>query len=57
MEASRQRLELPEEKMSKTIKKYGNTSSASIPMAMVEDLKQEKLKMMISLSWLASVVA
>ena len=27
MEASRQRLDLPEEKMSKTIKKYGNTSS------------------------------
>ena len=30
MEASRERLELPEEKMSKTIHKYGNTSSASI---------------------------
>ena len=37
MEASRQRLELPEEKMSKTIKKYGNTSSSSIPIAMAEE--------------------
>ena len=37
MEASRQRLELPEEKMAKTIKKYGNTSSSSIPIAMAEE--------------------
>ncbi len=44
MEASRQRLELPEEKMSKTIKKYGNTSSASIPIAMAEELEAGKIK-------------
>jgi 3-oxoacyl-[acyl-carrier-protein] synthase III len=44
MEASRQRLELPEEKMSKTIKKYGNTSSSSIPIAMVEELEAGKIK-------------
>ena len=47
MEASRQRLDLPEEKMSKTINKYGNTSSASIPISLVEEVKQEKLKMMM----------
>lgn len=44
MEASRQRLELPEEKMSKTIKKYGNTSSSSIPIAMAEEWETGKIK-------------
>lgn len=44
MEASRQRLELPEEKMSKTIKKYGNTSASSIPIAIVEELQAGKIK-------------
>ncbi|MBM7840393.1 3-oxoacyl-[acyl-carrier-protein] synthase-3 [Alkalihalobacillus xiaoxiensis] len=44
MEASRERLELPEEKMSVTVNKYGNTSSASIPMAMVEELENGKIK-------------
>ncbi|MCT8140410.1 ketoacyl-ACP synthase III [Anaerobacillus sp. CMMVII] len=44
MEASRQRLELPEEKMSKTVHKYGNTSSASIPMALVNELNNGKIK-------------
>lgn len=44
MEASRQRLDLPEEKMAKTIKKYGNTSSASIPIAMAEELEAGKIK-------------
>lgn len=44
MEASRQRLELPEEKMSKTVHKYGNTSSASIPIALVEELEAGKVK-------------
>ncbi len=44
MEASRQRLELPEEKMAKTIRKYGNTSSASIPIAMAEELEAGKIK-------------
>lgn len=44
MEASRQRLELPEEKMSKTIKKYGNTSSSSIPIAMAEEVETGKIK-------------
>lgn len=44
MEASRQRLDLPEEKMSKTIKKYGNTSSSSIPIALFEEVEAGKIK-------------
>ncbi|MGC4375386.1 beta-ketoacyl-ACP synthase III [Fictibacillus sp. Mic-4] len=44
MEASRQRLELPEDKMAVTVNKYGNTSSASIPMALVDALKDGKIK-------------
>ncbi|WP_017754626.1 beta-ketoacyl-ACP synthase III [Calidifontibacillus oryziterrae] len=44
MEASRQRLELPEEKMSKTVDKYGNTSSSSIPIALVEELEKGNIK-------------
>ncbi|WP_147533235.1 beta-ketoacyl-ACP synthase III [Bacillus marasmi] len=44
MEASRQRLELPEEKMSKTVNKYGNTSAASIPISIVEELEAGKIK-------------
>ncbi|UII57004.1 ketoacyl-ACP synthase III [Cytobacillus spongiae] len=44
MEAARQRLELPEEKMSKTVHKYGNTSAASIPISLVEELEAGKIK-------------
>lgn len=44
MEAARQRLELPEEKMSKTIHKYGNTSAASIPLSIVEEVEAGKIK-------------
>ncbi|MFX3624111.1 MAG: beta-ketoacyl-ACP synthase III [Ectobacillus sp.] len=44
MEAARQRLELPEEKMSKTIAKFGNTSSSSIPIAIVEELNNGRIK-------------
>ncbi|MBX9971969.1 beta-ketoacyl-ACP synthase III [Cytobacillus firmus] len=44
MEASRQRLELPVEKMSKTVDKYGNTSASSIPIALVEELEAGKIK-------------
>jgi 3-oxoacyl-[acyl-carrier-protein] synthase III len=43
MEASRQRLDLPEDKMSYTVKKYGNTSSSSIPMALVEEVENGKI--------------
>lgn len=44
MEAARIRLDLPEEKMSKTIHKYGNTSAASIPISLFEDLENGKIK-------------
>jgi len=44
MEASRQRLNLPEEKMSKTVHKYGNTSAASIPISLVEEYEAGKIK-------------
>ncbi|MCK6256737.1 ketoacyl-ACP synthase III [Fictibacillus sp. WQ 8-8] len=44
MEAARQRLDLPKEKMAVTVNKYGNTSSASIPMAISDALKNGKIK-------------
>ncbi|WP_243291332.1 beta-ketoacyl-ACP synthase III [Bacillus sp. FJAT-47783] len=44
MEAARQRLELPEEKMSKTVHKYGNTSAASIPISLYEEVKAGKIQ-------------
>ncbi|RDZ11580.1 3-oxoacyl-ACP synthase [Priestia megaterium] len=44
MEAARQRLDLPEEKMSKTIQYYGNTSAASIPISIVHELEAEKIQ-------------
>lgn len=43
MEASRERLGLPVEKMSKTIHRYGNTSAASIPISLVDDLAEGKI--------------
>lgn len=44
MEAARKRLGISEEKMARTIKKYGNNSSASIPMALSEAVKSGKVK-------------
>ena len=44
MESARERLGLPEEKMSKTIHKYGNTSAASIGISIVDDLEAGKIK-------------
>ncbi|WP_075981441.1 beta-ketoacyl-ACP synthase III [Bacillus massilinigeriensis] len=44
MESARQRLDVPEEKMSKTVHKYGNTSAASIPISIVEELESGKIK-------------
>ncbi|WP_240374841.1 beta-ketoacyl-ACP synthase III [Bacillus piscicola] len=44
MEAARQRLDLPKEKMAVTVHKYGNTSSSSIPIAIVEERKNGKIK-------------
>ncbi|WP_100333884.1 beta-ketoacyl-ACP synthase III [Bacillus alkalisoli] len=44
MEAARERLELPIEKMSMTINKYGNTSAASIPISIVEEVENGRIK-------------
>lgn len=44
MEAARERLGLPPEKMSVTVNQFGNTSSASIPLTMVEELENGKVK-------------
>ena len=44
MEAARQRLDIPEERMAKTIQKYGNNSSASIPIALSESVMEKKIK-------------
>lgn len=43
MESARQRLELPVEKMSMTVHKYGNTSAASIPISLFEELEAGKI--------------
>ena len=44
MEAARQRLDLPAEKMSNTVEKYGNTSAASIPISLVEEVENGRIK-------------
>lgn len=44
MEAARQRLGIEEDKMAKTVQKYGNNSSASIPIALSESVKNGKIK-------------
>ncbi|WP_257349159.1 beta-ketoacyl-ACP synthase III [Pseudalkalibacillus decolorationis] len=44
MEAARERLGLPPEKMARTIHRFGNTSSSSIPIALVESVKDGKIK-------------
>lgn len=44
MEASRERLGLPIEKMSKSVHKYGNTSAASIPISLCDDLQEGRVK-------------
>ena len=44
MESACERLELPPEKMSKTIHKYGNTSAASIGLSLVEEVEAGKIK-------------
>ena len=44
MEASRKRLGISEEKMIKTIHKYGNNSSASVPIALSEAVETGKIK-------------
>lgn len=44
MEAARERLDISEERMAKVITKYGNNSSASIPMALSESVRDGKIK-------------
>ncbi|WP_430787683.1 beta-ketoacyl-ACP synthase III [Virgibacillus flavescens] len=44
MNAARERLGIPEDKMATSVKKYGNTSSASIPIALSEEVKSGKIK-------------
>ncbi|HEX7064485.1 MAG TPA: beta-ketoacyl-ACP synthase III [Bacillales bacterium] len=44
MEAARERLDLPKDKMAVTVDQYGNTSSASIPIALVEELNEGKIQ-------------
>lgn len=44
MDAARQRLGISEDKMARTIRKYGNNSSASIPIALSEAIKEGKVK-------------
>jgi len=43
-EAVRKRLELPEEKVYSNIGRYGNTTAASIPIALCEAVKEGKVK-------------
>ncbi|MFD1415309.1 beta-ketoacyl-ACP synthase III [Oceanobacillus jeddahense] len=44
MEAARERLGISEDKMAKSIERFGNNSSASIPMALSEAVKEGKIK-------------
>jgi 3-oxoacyl-[acyl-carrier-protein] synthase-3 len=44
MEAARERLQLPKEKMSVIIDRHGNTSSSSIPIALDEEYKNGNIK-------------
>ncbi|TFJ93600.1 beta-ketoacyl-ACP synthase III [Lentibacillus salicampi] len=44
MEAARERLGIAKEKMADSVKRYGNTSSASIPIALSEAVNSGKIK-------------
>ncbi|MBO8156265.1 MAG: ketoacyl-ACP synthase III [Bacillaceae bacterium] len=44
MEVARERLGIDREKMSMSVHKYGNTSAASIPIALSEDVENGKIK-------------
>lgn len=44
MEAARKRIGISDDRMAKTIKKYGNNSSASIPIALSKSLEEGKIK-------------
>ncbi|WP_217585939.1 beta-ketoacyl-ACP synthase III [Lentibacillus saliphilus] len=44
MEAARERLGISEDKMARTVQKYGNNSAASVPIALSEAVKHGKIK-------------
>lgn len=44
MESARQRLNIPKEKMSVSVDKYGNTSAASIPLSISEELEAGRIQ-------------
>ncbi|WP_052256933.1 beta-ketoacyl-ACP synthase III [Salinicoccus sp. YB14-2] len=44
MDAARERMNMPKDRMSSTIDKYGNTSAASIPLSINHELKNGKIK-------------
>lgn len=44
MESARQRLNLPKEKMSISVDKFGNTSAASIPLSVKQELENGRIK-------------
>ncbi|MBU0437170.1 ketoacyl-ACP synthase III [Staphylococcus succinus] len=44
MESARERLGIPREKMSVSVDKYGNTSAASIPLSIAQELENGKIK-------------
>lgn len=44
MDAARERMNMPKDRMSSTIDKYGNTSAASIPLSIHHELKNGKIK-------------
>ena len=44
MESARERLGIPKEKMSVSVDKFGNTSAASIPLSIAQELENGKIK-------------
>lgn len=44
MESARERLGIPKEKMSVSVNKYGNTSAASIPLSIGQELENGRIK-------------
>lgn len=44
MDAARERMDMPKDRMSSTIDKYGNTSAASIPLSIHHELKNGRIK-------------
>ena len=44
MESARERLGIPKEKMSVSVDKFGNTSAASIPLSIAQELENDRIK-------------